>query len=85
MSIRERAAQIRYNLIPGYLIGELLTKRWIDNVIPLLFLLILLPVLNHFLPGFLALASLTDISRQWGEFALVVMGLSIVMLGGGLI
>lgn len=84
MSMRERAARLRYNIIPSYLIGELLTKRWIDNAIPLLFLLILLPVLGHFLPGFFTLSSLSDTSRQWGEFALVVMGMSIVMLGGGI-
>jgi len=84
MSKREIAAKLRYNLIPDYILGELLTKRWIDNVIPAIFLLIIIPVLSHIIPNFLSLSSLSDTGRQWGEFALVVMGLSIVMLGGGI-
>ncbi|WP_413733971.1 ABC transporter permease [Sodalis sp. RH21] len=84
MSLRETWVKARYNLLPTYMLGELLTKRWIDNVIPVAFLLLILPGLNSVIPDFFNLSSLSDTGRQLGEFSLVAMGMGIVMLGGGI-
>ena len=40
MNLRERALRLRYNVVPDHLIGEILTKRWTDNAIPFLALVI---------------------------------------------
>ncbi len=40
MSSTENLARLRYNFVPDHLIGEILTKRWADNAIPFLALVV---------------------------------------------
>ena len=84
MKLSESLARLRYGLFPDHLVGEVLSKRWTDNAIPLVFLLATVIGIGTAIPDFFSLASLADASRQLGEFAIVVMGLTIVMLGGGI-
>ncbi|WP_158803470.1 ABC transporter permease subunit [Acidisoma sp. L85] len=84
MKLSESLARLRYGLFPDHLVGEVLSKRWTDNAIPLVFLLATVIGVGTAIPDFFSLASLADASRQLGEFAIVVMGLTIVMLGGGI-
>ncbi|TIV92561.1 MAG: ABC transporter permease, partial [Mesorhizobium sp.] len=74
----------RYNLVPDHLVGEILTKRWTDNAIPFLALVATLGVFGSIIPGFFKLTSLQESTRQLGEFSLVVIGMTVVMLGGGI-
>ena len=55
-----------------------------DNVIPVALLLALTTYLISTIPNFTSFGNLSDISRQFGEFGLVVIGMTIVMLGGGI-
>ncbi|MGH6892356.1 MAG: ABC transporter permease [Dongiaceae bacterium] len=84
MTLRERALRLRYNLIPDHLIGEILTKRWMDNAIPFLALVITVASFGAAINGFFKPQSLSDSTRQLGEFSIVVTGLTVVMLGGGI-
>jgi ribose transport system permease protein len=84
MTFKERAIRLRYNLIPDHLIGEILTKRWVDNAIPFLALVITIAGFGTAISGFFKPQSLSDSTRQLGEFSIVVTGLTIVMLGGGI-
>jgi ribose transport system permease protein len=84
VKLSESLARLRYGLFPDHLVGEVLSKRWTDNAIPLVFLLATVIGVGTAIPDFFSLASLADASRQLGEFAIVVMGLTIVMLGGGI-
>ena len=84
MTFRERLQAWRYNLIPDHLIGEILTKRWTDNAIPFLALVVTVASFGSLIPGFFKLHSLQESTRQLGEFSLVVIGLTVVMLGGGI-
>jgi ribose transport system permease protein len=84
MTFRERLQSWRYNYIPDHLIGEILTKRWTDNAIPFIALLVTVAVFGAAIPGFFALYSLQESTRQLGEFVIVVIGLTVVMLGGGI-
>ena len=77
-------AQLRYRYFPDHLIGEILTKRWIDNAIPFLVLVVAIVVFGILLPGFLTLTGLSDLGRQFAEFGLIVIGLTIVMISGGI-
>lgn len=77
-------AQLRYRLFPDHVLGEVLSKKWIDNAAPFAFLLITILVFSRLLPGFFEPSSLSETSRQLGEFALVVMGVMIVIAGGGI-
>lgn len=77
MTIGEWATRARYRYVPDHVVGEALGRRWMDNAI--------LPALSvsliAALPNFLSPDNLSDISRQIGEFGLVVIG---VMLVGGI-
>ena len=84
MTFKERMQAWRYNLIPDHLIGEILTKRWTDNAIPFLALVLVVGGFGSAIPGFFKVASLQDSTRQLGEFSTVVIGLVVVMLGGGI-
>lgn len=84
MTFRERLQAWRYNLIPDHLVGEILTKRWTDNAIPFLALVITVAVFGSLIPGFFQPYSLQESTRQLGEFVIVVIGLTVVMLAGGI-
>ncbi len=84
MTFRERLQAWRYNLVPDHIIGEILTKRWTDNAIPFLALVATIATFGSIIPGFFKLYSLQESTRQLGEFSLVVIGLTVVMLGGGI-
>ena len=80
----EAFTQLRYRYLPDHLIGEILTKRWIDNAVPFLALLVAVAVFGSLNPDLFGLTSLTDLGRQVAEFGLVVLGLSIVLMSGGI-
>ena len=84
MAFRERLQAWRYNLVPDHLVGEILTKRWTDNAIPFLVLVITVASFGTAIPGFFRPYSLLESTRQLGEFSIVVTGLTVVMLGGGI-
>jgi ribose transport system permease protein len=80
----ETFTQLRYRYLPDHLIGEILTKRWIDNAVPFLALIVAVAVFGSLNPDLFGLTSLTDLGRQVAEFGLVVLGLSIVLMSGGI-
>ena len=84
MSMADTFLRWRYRVIPDHLLGEILAKRWIDNAIPLLILLIVIAAFGSAIPGFFGLSSIANLLRQWGEFSLLVMALMIVMVAGGI-
>ncbi|WP_118185419.1 ABC transporter permease [Paraburkholderia phosphatilytica] len=77
-------AKLRYRWLPDHVLGEILSKKWIDNAAPFAFLLVTVWVFSHLLPGFFDPSSLSATSREFGEFSLVVMGMMIVIAGGGI-
>jgi ribose transport system permease protein len=81
---RDALIRFRYRYIPDHVIGELLAKRWMDNAIPFLALIAVLVVFGRILPDFYSISNVTDLSRQFAETGLVVLGLTIVMLSGGI-
>jgi ribose transport system permease protein len=76
--------RLRYRYLPDHVVGEILTKRWIDNAVPFLALVIALAVFGSLIPDFFSLTSLSDLGRQVAEFGLIVLGLSIVLMSGGI-
>ena len=84
MTVGDWVARFRYRYVPDHVVGEVLGRRWMDNVIPVALLLALTTYLISTIPNFTSFGNLSDISRQFGEFGLVVIGMTIVMLGGGI-
>src|SRR3954469_8959648 len=84
MWVSDTIVRWRYRAVPDHLLGELLTKRWMDNAIPLLILLAVVATFGSAIADFFGVASITNLMRQWGEFSLLVLGLMIVMVAGGI-
>ncbi|HWA46592.1 MAG TPA: SMP-30/gluconolactonase/LRE family protein [Hypericibacter adhaerens] len=84
MSLRETAARLRYKYVPDHLLGEILSKNWIDNTIPFLALLASLLVFSSLIPDFLSLGNLTVAAKQLGEFTFVTYAMAVVMIAGGI-
>ena len=84
MAVSDRIVRWRYRLVPDHILGEILSKRWVDNAIPVLILLVVAAVIGSLIPGFFGAASVSDLTRQGGEFSLIVLALMIVMVAGGI-
>lgn len=84
VSFGETVTAWRYRLFPDHVVGELLSKGWVDNATPFAFLVIVLALFGTLIPDFFSPASLVTSARQLGEFGCVVLGEMVVMVGGGI-
>jgi ribose transport system permease protein len=84
MASNDTLAHLRSRYLPDHLIGEILSKRWIDNAIPFSALVLTIVVLGSIIPDFFSVSSLSDLARQFAEFGLVVLALTVVMISGGI-
>ena len=84
VSFGERLTEQRYRLFPDHVVGEILSKGWVDNATPFAFLVIVLALFGALIPDFFSTASLVASGRQLGEFGCVVLGEMVVMVGGGI-
>ena len=76
--------KFRHKYWPDHFLGEILAKRWMETAVPVIILLFTVLWLSNAIPGFLSATSISDIFRQAGEVGLVVLGLSLVMIVGGI-
>jgi ribose transport system permease protein len=84
MAASDALLRLRYRFVPDRLFGELLTKSWIDNVIPALALVATVLIMVWIIPGFVSAGTFSDLARQLAEFGLVALALTIVILSGGI-
>jgi ribose transport system permease protein len=70
--------------VPDHLVGEILSKNWIDNTVPFLSLLLVVTVFASLIPNFFSATNLADTTRQLGEFSIVVFAMMLVMVAGGI-
>lgn len=84
MSVQETLTRWRNKYIPDHVVGEILSKNWIDNTVPFLALVATILVFGQLIPDFFSLSSMSDTTRQLGEFLFIVMAMMIVMVGGGI-
>jgi ribose transport system permease protein len=83
-SLAETLVRARYKYVPDHVLGEILTKRWVDNVAPFTFLIITIALFGHLIPDFFSPGSLLVSLRQLGEFGFVVLAMMVVMVAGGI-
>lgn len=84
MLAADSLARWRSRFVPDHIVGEILSKRWIENLIPFCFLIVTIAFFGSITGDFYTLGHLSNATRQLGEFLPVVIGLVIVMLGGGI-
>ena len=83
MSFADTLTRVRYKYFPDHLIGELLSKRWMESAVPMISLVLVFFYLALNLPNYLSPINLMDMGRLYAEFGLVVLGMGLVMIGGG--
>ena len=83
-SLSDRLVRFRHRWIPTHMIGEVLSKNWIDNVVPAVILVLIVAVFGSIVPNFFLPANVSDGARQIGELGFVVLGMMFVVLGGGI-
>jgi ribose transport system permease protein len=76
--------KLRYRFVPDHVIGEILSKKWIDNAIPFLVLILVIAVFGLLLPNFFSAGNLSNTSRQLGEFGLICIAMMAVIVVGGI-
>ncbi len=81
--MNDTLTRVFYRWWPGHVLGELLSKRWMETAIPMLVLLIVAWALGQAIPGFLDPSQLSATGRQAGELGFLVLGMALVMIGGG--
>ncbi|WP_378941669.1 ABC transporter permease [Mesorhizobium sp. ANAO-SY3R2] len=84
MAISDTYAKWRYRLVPDHVVGELLSKNWIDNAIPVFILALCLIVFGSVIDNFFSLGTFANMLRQMGELTFVVLGMTLVILAGGI-
>lgn len=70
--------------MPDHLIGEILTKRWVDSAIPFTVMVVVLAAFAWLLPAMFEPSSLAIAARQLGEFGLVCLAMMVVVISGGI-
>jgi ribose transport system permease protein len=84
MATGEAYARWRYRLVPDHVLGEILSKTWIDNAVPIGILILVVGIFCALVPGFLAPGGLVPLARQFGEYLFVALGMVIVVKAGGI-
>lgn len=76
--------KLRYRFWPDKIFGEILQKSWMETAVPLLVLLVVIAFFSSRIDSFISVASISDILRQACELGFVVLGMSIVLIVGGI-
>lgn len=84
MSLRSNLERLRYQYVPDHVLGEILSKRWIDNAIPFSVLVLVIAAFGLLIPGIYAPVSLAISARQLGEVGLVCFAMMTVVISGGI-
>lgn len=64
-------------------VAEVLSKRWMETLIPWVVFVVVAAITVSIIPGYLEPDNLATTLRQFGEFAFVGLAMGIVLIGGG--
>ncbi|MCB1384263.1 MAG: SMP-30/gluconolactonase/LRE family protein [Notoacmeibacter sp.] len=81
--MNDTLTRLRYRLWPDHIVGEVLSKPWMETAIPVLVLGLTFAYLSWLVPGFFTSAQLSIIAREAGETGFIVLGLALVIMAGG--
>jgi ribose transport system permease protein len=84
VSLAHSLKKARYRWFPDHIVGEMLSKNWIDNAIPFTIMVVVVAVIGSLLPNFFTGSNISILARQYGELALVVLAMTTVILVGGI-
>jgi len=84
MSDANSFERLRYRYFPDHVVGEVLSKRWADNFIAFIALVVVLAIFAIVNGKMFSPAGLYDLAGQLSEYGLVAIALSVVMISGGI-
>ncbi len=76
--------QLRYQFWPDKAFGEILQKQWTETAIPLVALLITIAFFASKIDNFISVSNLADTLRQASELGFIALGMSLVLIVGGI-
>ncbi|MEO8557641.1 MAG: SMP-30/gluconolactonase/LRE family protein [Rhodospirillales bacterium] len=76
--------KLRYKYWPDHIFGELLQKQWMETAVPLLVLVITVIYFSSQIDNFVSISNLSNTLRQASELGFVVLGMSLVLIVGGI-
>ena len=82
--MNENFERLWYRYWPGTALGELLKKQWMETAVPVALLGIVLLYFGWRIDGFFETSSMSTILRVGAEIGLVVLGATLVLVGGGI-
>ncbi|CAN7772279.1 SMP-30/gluconolactonase/LRE family protein [Variovorax sp. LjRoot290] len=82
--MKELLSRWRYRYVPDHVVGEILSKSWIDNTVPVGGLVLAIAIFGSLIPNFYSTSNLLDTLRQLGEFSFVAFAMVLVMIAGGI-
>lgn len=75
---------LRYRYWPDHVFGEILQKPWMETAVPWLVLVFTIVFFSLQIDNFISVANLSDNFRQASELGFVVLGMSVVLIVGGI-
>jgi ribose transport system permease protein len=82
--MQKTLTRLRYQLWPDKVFGELLQKQWMETAVPLLVLLLMIAIFSARINDFISVSNISDTLRQASELGFVVLGMSLVLIVGGI-
>ena len=82
--MKQTFTALRYRFWPDKIFGELLQKQWMETAVPLLVLLATVAFFSTRINNFISISNLSDTLRQASELGFVVLGMSLVLIVGGI-
>jgi ribose transport system permease protein len=76
--------KFRYRYWPDHVFGELLQKPWMETAVPLFALVFTVVFFSLRIENFISVGNMSDMFRQACELGFVVLGMSIVLIVGGI-
>ncbi|WP_313807242.1 ABC transporter permease [Sphingobium sp.] len=83
-TMSETLVKLRYRYWPDHIVGEILSKRWTETAIPVAVLIAVIWFLAQAIPGYFSGGQIIETLREGGEIGLIVLGLSLVIMVGGI-
>lgn len=78
------ATRTRAHWSPQIFLADLLSKKWMEAIIPAVLLVVVAGTLATTVPNLITASSIESVSREFGEFALLALAMMIVLLSGGI-
>ena len=83
-TFKDKMLRLRYRWSLQQFLAELLAKRWMDGIIPVLMMIAMIIVFSQVIPKYLSLDNLASMGRDFADIGFVALAMAIVIMAGGI-